>query len=171
MAPKLKLIQNKIRIVCLFEKPSLTNVWDGWSSPPVDMGMFFKYLLIETKVVSKIGIIIIRTGIKNVAKTLLAGSDVNFRHNNDKQVPRKKLPESPMNIFAGGKLNIKKPRHAPINVIETLIVAKSFIVNKKREITNKDIIDIPEDKPSRLSIRFTALIIPENHKIVNGKVI
>ena len=47
MAPKLKLIQNKIKIVCLFEKPSLTNVWDGWSSPPVDMGIFFKYLLIR----------------------------------------------------------------------------------------------------------------------------
>ena len=29
----------------------------------------------------------------------------------DRASPRKKLPESPMNIFAGGKLKIKKPRH------------------------------------------------------------
>tara|TARA_B110000008_G_C16418483_1_gene342787 strand:+ start:222 stop:470 length:249 start_codon:yes stop_codon:yes gene_type:complete len=81
------------------------------------------YRFIETKVVSKIGTIIIIIGIEKADKVSFADSDVIIKQRIDKVVPRKKLPESPINILAGGKLNIMKPRHDPIKIITILIIS------------------------------------------------
>ena len=81
--------------------------------------------------------------------------------------PKKFEPVSPINVFAGAKLNGKNPTNAPardaINNIE--IIGEPF----NKNIINSDIAeitDIPDDKPSKPSIKLIAFVIPTTHKIV-----
>ena len=81
--------------------------------------------------------------------------------------PKKFEPVSPINVFAGEKLNGKNPTSAPLNAvtITVAIIGESFIKN----IINNDIHDIndiPDDNPSSPSIKFIAFVTPTIHIIV-----
>ena len=82
--------------------------------------------------------------------------------------PRKFEPTSPTNVFAGLKLNGKKPTIPPANAVIKIIenIVEPFVAN----IINNDIQEIreiPEDNPSRPSIKLIALVIPTIQPIVS----
>ena len=81
--------------------------------------------------------------------------------------PKKFEPVSPINVFAGEKLNGKNPTNAPLIAVTIIvaIIGEPFI----RNITNNDIHDIndiPDDIPSNPSIRFIAFVTPTIHTTV-----
>ena len=80
--------------------------------------------------------------------------------------PRKRLPESPINILAGLKLKNKNPVKAPKS--ESIITVMTGIAKCKVRITitPQAAAQIPAASPSRPSIKFTALVIPTIQKIV-----
>ena len=70
--------------------------------------------------------------------------------------PRNILPESPINIFAGGKLCTKYPRVLP-SIIKVNDTSNPFELLRRSPIiptVKKYMLDIPDDKPSSPSIRF-----------------
>lgn len=84
--------------------------------------------------------------------------------------PENNAPESPINIFAGLKLNVKNANIEParINAINALIelggrIAKATIAN----VIALTVITEPA-KPSTPSMKFTALLIPTIHNNVIG---
>ena len=76
---------------------------------------------------------------------------------------------SPINVFAGEKLNGKNPTNAPasavINIIAT--IGEPFNTNIINNDT-ADITDIPADSPSNPSIKFIAFVTPTIHIIVTN---
>ena len=87
----------------------------------------------------------------------------------DKENPRKFDPVSPINVFAGEKLNGKNPTSAPASaVIKTIDTSGEPF---KTNITNNDTADmteIPAANPSKPSIRLMQFIIDTINIIVNG---
>ena len=84
-----------------------------------------------------------------------------------KQYPKKLEPVSPINVFAGLKLNGKNPVKLPANAVIKIIAIngesfKENIIIKERHAIKV----IPEDNPSSPSIRFIALVIPTIQPIV-----
>jgi len=84
-----------------------------------------------------------------------------------KEKPKKFDPVSPIKVFAGVKLNGKKPTIAPANAVISKIEIKddSFnvnIINNEKQ----DINVIPEESPSKPSIKFIAFVIPIIQPIV-----
>ena len=75
--------------------------------------------------------------------------------------PRKLEPVSPINVFAGLKLNGKNPKIAPANAVVKIIanngepLSANIIINETHDTR-----DIPEDNPSSPSIKFIALVTP-----------
>ena len=115
-------------------------------------------LLNIARTVSKIGIASINTGItKEVSVVILKPkSDITAIIN-----PKNVLPESPINILAGGKLLTKNPQVAP-SIIKDKIISNPpilFIYNAIIEIVKKYIELIPDASPSSPSIKFIALVI------------
>ena len=85
----------------------------------------------------------------------------------DKEYPRKLEPVSPMKVLAGLKLNGINPSNAPARAVTSMILIKgdpfkAKIISKETQ----EIIDIPEDKPSRPSIKLIAFIIAIIHTTV-----
>ena len=82
--------------------------------------------------------------------------------------PIKFVPMSPIKVFAGLKLNGKKPDKDPTNAV-IIIIAISGDPFNANIISNDmhEIIDIPVDKPSNPSIKFIAFVIPTIHIIVS----
>ena len=81
--------------------------------------------------------------------------------------PKKFEPVSPINVFAGVKLNGKNPTSAPARAVINTIEINDDPFNTN--ITNNDIadiIDIPEDNPSSPSIKFIAFVTITIHAIV-----
>ena len=84
-----------------------------------------------------------------------------------KLYPKKLEPVSPIKVLAGLKLNGKNPVNAPANAVtnKTAMSGESFkakiIIKDKHEIN-----EIPEDKPSKPSIKLIALVIPIIQPIV-----
>ena len=79
----------------------------------------------------------------------------------DNENPKKFDPVSPINVFAGAKLNGKNPTKAPASAVISSIatIGESFNTNMiNSEIA--DITDIPEDKPSNPSIKLIAFVTP-----------
>ena len=78
-----------------------------------------------------------------------------------KEKPKKLEPISPINVLAGLKLNGKNPTIAPPNAainkvaINGELLRVKIINNEKQEIKV-----IPEDNPSKPSIKLIALVIP-----------
>lgn len=75
--------------------------------------------------------------------------------------PKKLEPTSPINVLAGLKLNGKNPTIAPPNAVisKTAISGDLF----KVKIISSDIHEIsvmPDDKPSKPSIKLIALVMP-----------
>lgn len=85
--------------------------------------------------------------------------------------PSKSEPVSPINIFAGCKLNIKNPRHAPQSVspIKAISYTPLFIAI----IDNAAIIIIETllANPSIPSVKFTAFVAASITNIINGRYI
>ena len=81
--------------------------------------------------------------------------------------PKKFEPVSPINVFAGAKLNGKNPTNAPASAVINIIgtIAEPF---NKNIINNDiaDITDIPDDNPSKPSIKFIEFVTPTIHTIV-----
>lgn len=85
----------------------------------------------------------------------------------DSENPKKLEPVSPINVFAGAKLNGKNPTKAPANAVINKIDTNGDPFNTNiinREIA--DIIEIPEDNPSNPSIKLIAFVTPTIHPIV-----
>lgn len=83
--------------------------------------------------------------------------------------PRKRLPESPMKIFAGLKLYRKKPRVAPARAAvksEGRMLPKNKATAKRAEVAKKA---TPEARPSIPSMRLKALERPTSQKTVTGR--
>lgn len=85
-----------------------------------------------------------------------------------KENPKKFEPVSPINVLAGLKLNGKNPTIEPANaVINNIAISgddgfKINIINKEKQ----EISVIPDDNPSKPSIKFMAFVIPTIHPIV-----
>ena len=129
------------------------------------IGFLFNALLIIANKVSVIGRINSTNGINNeVSVTVLNPNNMITLIIR----PKKVLPVSPINIFAGGKLNTKKPKVDP-SIINDSIMSKPLNLFRIRAITpivRKYIEDIHAHKPSSPSIRLTAFIIPTIISIV-----
>ena len=85
----------------------------------------------------------------------------------DNENPKKLDPVSPINVFAGAKLNGINPIKAPANAVTNniAIIGDSFNTNIiNNEIA--DITDIPDDNPSKPSIKLIAFVTPTIHPIV-----
>ena len=85
-----------------------------------------------------------------------------------KENPKKFDPVSPMNVFAGLKLNGKNPTIEPANAVINNIAINgddgfkiNIIIREKQEIKV-----IPDDNPSNPSIKFIAFVIPTIQPIV-----
>lgn len=82
--------------------------------------------------------------------------------------PKKLEPVSPIKVLAGLKLNGKNPTIAPPNaaIKSTAMSGDLFrvkMINKEKH----EIKVIPEDKPSKPSIKLMALVIPIIQQIVS----
>ena len=81
--------------------------------------------------------------------------------------PKKFEPVSPINVFAGVKLNGKNPTNAPANaVINTMDINDEPFNTNITSSDIADIIDIPDDNPSNPSIKFIAFVTTIIHPIV-----
>ena len=83
--------------------------------------------------------------------------------------PRNRLPLSPMKIFAGLKLKIRKPPAAPAIAAATPVPAMPPEISEKPASTMAAMQEIPAESPSMLSSRLTALVIPMTHTNVSGR--
>ncbi len=67
-------------------------------------------------------------------------------------------PESPINIFAGGLLNIKKASNAPISDNEIILSINELLIKNIQKNIANTYIPVEDDNPSKPSIRLYALI-------------
>jgi len=84
--------------------------------------------------------------------------------NDAKRKPRKWLPELPIKTFAGGKLktmNAAIPPRSPAKMPASRISCFTRSTVKNEAATIKD---TPPQRPSPISIRLKALVIPIIHK-------
>ena len=85
------------------------------------------------------------------------------------KILKKFEPVSPINVFAGVKLNGKNPTKAPAKAVINTIDINDEPFNTN--ITNNDIADItdiPDDNPSSPSIKFIAFVTIIIHAIVSN---
>lgn len=75
---------------------------------------------------------------------------------------------SPMNIFAGCKLNIKNPKHAPHSTHPKTVISSTPYFAAITERHAMIIIEIDAPNPSIPSVRFTAFVAASIAKIANG---
>ena len=90
-----------------------------------ETGVLSNILFIVTRVVSNIGKAKSNVGTSRVAK-ILVSLPLNSKDKIDSMRPIKRLPLSPIKIFAGLKLNTKNPKHAPNSDIETMKIVSLF---------------------------------------------
>ena len=75
--------------------------------------------------------------------------------------PIKLEPVSPINVFAGLKLNGKNPTSAPANAVIKTIAINGEPFNANTINRDKQEIKVtPEDSPSKPSIKLIAFVIP-----------
>ena len=91
-----------------------------------------------------------------IKKLLL--SNINFDESAASTNPRKRAPQSPINIFALGKLWGRKPKIAPskINDVSNISLLPNNIEIAQRHSACDEV--IPPANPSRPSQRFVALV-------------
>ena len=78
--------------------------------------------------------------------------------------PSVRLPQSPRKIDAGLLLKTKKPSKHPINNVDVHVTIKFPPRKLTIETANNPVIVTPVAKPSRPSIKLTALDMPTIHK-------
>src|SRR5699024_505016 len=82
--------------------------------------------------------------------------------------PIKLEPVSPINVFAGLKLNGKNPTKAPAKaVISTIAISGEPFNAKTIKSERQEISVTPDDKPSKPSIKLIAFVIPTIQQIVS----
>lgn len=84
--------------------------------------------------------------------------------------PKNIEPVSPMNIFAGLKLNGRKPIQLPARmpVMRITVSVASSTKNEARSIEHAEIADTPQERPSRPSMRFVAFMRNTIQNTVSG---
>ena len=127
----------------------------------------FNILRILEKVISIIGTARTKNGNKtaNAAPFITPAID-----RVESKKPENNAPESPINIFAGLKLNVKNASMDPakINAIKAVIGWAGVIATDiKAKVIELTVITDPAS-PSTPSIKLTAFDIPTIHKIVIG---
>ena len=110
----------------------------------------------------------------NVSKTGIIAIKINnngiFKYNANPDItpPSINDPVSPINTFAGCKLNIKNPNVAPITILPNIDTSYTWLLIP---ITVKHVIIIAEtleDNPSIPSVRFTAFVVASTTIIASG---
>ena len=81
--------------------------------------------------------------------------------------PKNVEPVSPINIFAGLKLNGKNPKHEPISAIPKIAIEYSPTLIDINTSDIDIIADTPAANPSRPSIKFTAFVMNTIHITVS----
>jgi hypothetical protein len=122
-------------------------------------------------VVSKIGMTITDRGTINVNNRFVASCHVPITVTIDKVKPKNKLPQSPMKILAGLKLNFKKPSVDPAIIEEINATKGRLFWRAYMNIQLEETKEIPLESPSILSRILTALVIPTIQKTVKGMAI
>lgn len=147
--PNVALIPYKIKTVCFWLNPFDTILWCKWPLSALKIAFIdfpFTNLLIIAHKVSNIGKP--RTIIGNTitaAVYVLATPNIDIIDNEN---PIKFEPVSPINVFAGAKLNGRKPTNAPANaVISTIDTNDEPFSTKIISNDIADITDIPDDSP------------------------
>ena len=147
--PNVALIPYNIKTACFWLKPLATILWCKWPLSALNIAFIdfpFIILLIIAHIVSNIG----KPSTIN-GKTITATVYVFATPNIDiieREYPKKLDPVSPINVFAGEKLNGKNPTNAPAKAVTNNIDTSgepfntNIISNDIAEIT-----DIPDDKP------------------------
>src|SRR5262245_15780907 len=146
--------------------PRATNRWEVWSLPPTATDLPEMTLEAVTSSVSKIGTPKASAGMARMPKRFEACSQdprivVQARVN-----PRKRLPQSPMKIRAGLKLKMRKPRVAPSTDRERMEISGRPWISEKTNVVRAEMAATPAERPSMLSRRLKALVIPTTHKRV-----
>jgi hypothetical protein len=124
-----------------------------------------------TKVVSKIGTIMINRGTILMNNKFVASCQDPSIVIIDRIKPKNRLPLSPMKIFAGLKLYIRKPRDPPDIIAANMATKMRLPWRAYMNIHIEEIKEIPLESPSILSRILKALVIPTIHRIVNGMAI
>ena len=117
----------------------------------------FINLLIIAQTVSNIGSPKTISG-KTITAAVYVLADPNIEITANEN-PKKFEPVSPINVLAGVKLNGKNPTNAPASAVISTIDINDDPFNTN--ITNNesaDITDIPDDSPSKPSIKFIAFV-------------
>src|SRR5665648_124313 len=130
------------------------------------MGSWLLYLLQIANRVSKMGRARTIIGIKikkafPLFNTHKAPTEANMK-------PAKVLPESPKNILAGYKLNLKKANMLPARAIDTRLRVSKFCLKPKIRKATRAIRETPQANPSKPSIRLMELVMPTIQKIKIG---
>jgi len=119
-----------------------------------------------TSVVSNIGRPKITIGIAKVKACVFVNpsfSPIIARRN-----PRNILPVSPINIWAGLKLYLRNPKQLPARAADKEAIKNCPFIAERIRKKEEAMPAIPTDKPSILSRRLKALVIPTTHKNVRG---
>jgi hypothetical protein len=122
-------------------------------------------------VVSKIGMTITDRGTINVNNRFVASCHVPITVTIDRVKPKNRLPQSPIKIFAGLKLNFKKPRVDPAIIEEIKATKGRLFWRAYMNIQLEETKEIPLESPSILSRILTALVMPTIQKTVKGMAI
>lgn len=77
-------------------------------------------------------------------------------------------PVSPMNIFAGCRLNIKNPKHAPHSTQPKTVISNTPYFAAITDRQAIIIIEIDAPSPSIPSVKFTAFVAANITNIANG---
>lgn len=81
---------------------------------------------------------------------------------------RRSEPVSPMNIFAGCRLNIKNPKHAPHSTQPNTVISSMPYLAAMTDRHAIIIIEMDAPNPSIPSVRFTAFVAASITNIANG---
>ena len=130
-----------------------------WSRPPTDTRRSASFRASVTNVVSKIGISISSTGTAIDETMPRWACDSPTQASTASVDPRNKLPESPMKIVAGLKLNRRKPAPAPAIAAATAKTPGSPCREDTHTATAVTTA-MPAQRPSMLSSRLKAFAVP-----------
>lgn len=160
--PSVAVIPYIIKTACFWVYPFATSLWckcplSGLNTAFNDFP--FIILLIIVNKVSNIGIAKIIIGAINTRAVYVLATpriDIIAREN-----PMKLDPVSPINVFAGLKLNGRNPTIAPAKAVINTIAINGEPFNANTIRSDKHEIKVtPDDNPSRPSIKLIAFVIP-----------
>src|SRR4030042_1886536 len=121
--------------------------------------------VIATKPVSRMGNKKTNVGTPTMAK-MFEACVLRAIANTASEKPKNMLPLSPINILAGGKLNTRKPRIQPARDKDR-ISKSGYPAFQKNIERNPEVINAtPPARPSILSSKLIAFVIPTNQKKV-----